>query len=84
MKKVISDTVTGVWATANFCGLIPLPFEDFVSRLPNLRNGEEIACQLTDEQAEQVRKEYGIHQPRSENTKRVFEQHTGWVDRDVY
>ena len=61
MKKVIADTVTGVWATANFCGLIPLPFEDFMQRLPKLRDGEEIACLLSDEQAEQVKNEYGIH-----------------------
>ena len=61
MKKVIADTVTGVWGTANFCGLIPLPFDDFMSRLPKLRDGEEIARLLTDEQAEQVKNEYGIH-----------------------
>ena len=61
MKKVIADTVTGVWGAANFCGLTPLDFEDFMSRLPKLRDGEEIACLLTDEQAEQVKKEYGMH-----------------------
>lgn len=43
---------------------------------------EDNLLELVYEDGE-IKKEYTFAQVR-ENTKRVFEQHTGWVDRDVH
>ena len=58
--KVIATKANGIEKVEEFDGITPVSFGLFSSCLKDLSDDDEVACDLSDDEAEKIEAEYGI------------------------